>query len=161
MKLTLLIQDRRKISRKISKVWKVRSLMPCPSIGPFKLFWTCSICFGHDQMFWTCFKMWNSVVDLSKPIWTYDKLWMNRPKSWALKQILGSKNYFAKWHLFSSGQIKVPQEWLGFWRADLRYRKVASSNTSRLEAHAGFFRLLMKGIFDCYVLWLFDKKLIF
>jgi hypothetical protein len=33
-----------------------------------------------------------------------------------------------------------------------RYRKVASSNTSRLEAHAGFFRLLMKGIFDPYVL---------
>ena len=32
------------------------------------------------------------------------------------------------------------------------YRKVASSNTSRLEAHAGFFRLLMKGIFDPYVL---------
>ena len=32
------------------------------------------------------------------------------------------------------------------------YRKVASSNMSRLEAHAGFFRLLMKGIFDCYVL---------
>ena len=32
------------------------------------------------------------------------------------------------------------------------YRKVASSNMSRLEAHAGFFRLLMKGIFDPYVL---------
>ena len=32
------------------------------------------------------------------------------------------------------------------------YRKVASSNTSHLEAHAGFFRLLMKGIFDPYVL---------
>ena len=28
------------------------------------------------------------------------------------------------------------------------YRTVASSNTFRLEAHAGFFRLLMKGIFD-------------
>ena len=27
------------------------------------------------------------------------------------------------------------------------YRKVASSNTSRFEAHAGFFRLLMKEIF--------------
>ena len=40
------------------------------------------------------------------------------------------------------------------------YRKVASSNTFRLEAHAGFFRLLMKGIFDPYVLWPFDKKLI-
>ena len=38
--------------------------------------------------------------------------------------------------------------------------KVASSNTTRLEAHAGFFRLLMKGIFDPYVLWPFDKKLI-
>ena len=32
------------------------------------------------------------------------------------------------------------------------YRKVASSNKSRLEANAGFFRLLMKGIFDPYVL---------
>ena len=34
----------------------------------------------------------------------------------------------------------------------LLYRKVASSNTSCLEAHAGFSRLLMKGIFDPYVL---------
>ena len=33
-----------------------------------------------------------------------------------------------------------------------QYPKVASSNTSRLEAHARFFRLLMKGIFDPYVL---------
>ena len=32
------------------------------------------------------------------------------------------------------------------------YRKVVSSNRSRLEAHAAFFRLLMKGIFDSYVL---------
>ena len=31
------------------------------------------------------------------------------------------------------------------------YSKVASSNTSCLEQHAGFFRLLMKGIFDPYV----------
>ena len=29
-----------------------------------------------------------------------------------------------------------------------QYCKDASSNTSRLEAHAGFFRFLMKGIFD-------------
>ena len=41
-----------------------------------------------------------------------------------------------------------------------KYRKVASSNTSRLEAHAGFFRSIMKGILDPYVLWPFDKKLI-
>ena len=31
------------------------------------------------------------------------------------------------------------------------YHKVASSNMSHLEAHAGFFRLLMKGIFNPYV----------
>ena len=35
-----------------------------------------------------------------------------------------------------------------FWK----YRVVASSNTSRLEAHPGIFRLLMKRIFDAYVL---------
>ena len=33
-----------------------------------------------------------------------------------------------------------------------KYRKVVSSNTSRLEAHADFFRLLMKRMFDPYVL---------
>ena len=32
------------------------------------------------------------------------------------------------------------------------YRKVRSTSLSRLEAHAGFFRLLMKGIFGPYVL---------
>ena len=32
------------------------------------------------------------------------------------------------------------------------YRKVKSSNTSRLEAHAGFFKLFIKGIFNPYVL---------
>jgi hypothetical protein len=32
----------------------------------------------------------------------------------------------------------------------IEYCKVASSNKSRLEAYAGFFRLLMKGIFDPY-----------
>ena len=39
-----------------------------------------------------------------------------------------------------------------FWVFFLFNCKVTSSNTSRLEAHAGFFRLLMKGIFDPYVL---------
>ena len=40
------------------------------------------------------------------------------------------------------------------------YRIVKSSNTSCLEAHPGIYGLLMKGIFDAYVLWPFDKKLI-
>ena len=34
----------------------------------------------------------------------------------------------------------------------ITYCKVASPNTSCLEAHAGLFRLLMKGILDPYVL---------
>ena len=42
-----------------------------------------------------------------------------------------------------------------------KYRKVASSNMSRLEPHAWFFRLRMKGIFGPYVQWPFDKKLIY
>ena len=33
-----------------------------------------------------------------------------------------------------------------------KYRKVVISNQSHLEAHAGFFRLLMKGIIDPDVL---------
>ena len=33
------------------------------------------------------------------------------------------------------------------------YRKVASFNTSHLETHVGFFRLLMKGIFDPYIMY--------
>ena len=32
------------------------------------------------------------------------------------------------------------------------YRKVASSSTSRLEAHAGYLRLLMKDVFYPYLL---------
>ena len=36
----------------------------------------------------------------------------------------------------------------------------SSSETSNLEAHAGFLRLFMKGIFDHYVLCPCDKKLI-
>ena len=41
------------------------------------------------------------------------------------------------------------------------YSKIASSNTFRLEAHVGLFRLLMKGILDTYLVWHFDKKLIY
>ena len=36
--------------------------------------------------------------------------------------------------------------------ARIRYRKVASTSPSRFEAHAGLFRLRMKGIFYAYVL---------
>ena len=40
-------------------------------------------------------------------------------------------------------------------------RKVASTSPSNFEAHAGLFRLPMKGIFDAYVLRPFGKKFIF
>ena len=56
--------------------------------------------------------------------------------------------------------MKVPyfcslRELLFFEGVDVEnsiYCKVAVSNTFRTEALAGFFRLLMKGIFDPYVL---------
>ena len=41
---------------------------------------------------------------------------------------------------------------LEIYRNTFIYSKVASFNTSCLEARAGFFRLLMKGIFDPNVL---------
>ena len=40
------------------------------------------------------------------------------------------------------------------------YCKVASYNTPCLKEHESFFRLLMEGILDPYVLSPFDKKLI-
>ena len=40
----------------------------------------------------------------------------------------------------------------GFMGPFMMYRIVASTSPSRIEAHAGLFRSLMKGIFDPYVL---------
>ena len=49
---------------------------------------------------------------------------------------------------------KTPKNWY------FQYCKVASFNTSHFEAHAGIYWLLMKGIFNDYVLRYFYKKLI-
>ena len=49
--------------------------------------------------------------------------------------------------------------WL-FHQIFFTYLYVENNVKSHLKAHAGFFRLFMKGIFDPYVLWPFDKKLI-
>ena len=46
-------------------------------------------------------------------------------------------------------------------KAIWKYRIVASRSTSRLVTCLGLYILLMKGIFGPYVLWPFDKKLIF
>ena len=51
--------------------------------------------------------------------------------------------------------------WLIVWKKRLRYRRVASSNTSRFEAHAGLLRLSVKGIFNAYVRWPFGRNFIF
>ena len=67
--------------------------------------------------------------------------------------------YFAgvkqKSHNVSSNRSRIDLEFTG--GQSVAYRKVASSNTSRLEAHKGIFRLLIYGIF---LLKPFDKKLI-
>ena len=41
------------------------------------------------------------------------------------------------------------------------YCKIVSSNMSHLQADVGIYRLLMKRIFNAYVLWPIGKKLIF
>ena len=63
-------------------------------------------------------------------------------------------------HDLKSPQDKSKECFVGSIFLANMYRKVTSSNTSRLGAHAGFFRFLMKGIFNPYVLWPYDKKLI-
>ena len=40
------------------------------------------------------------------------------------------------------------------------YHKVTSSNTPSLGAQVDFFRLIMEGILDTFVLWPLDKNLI-
>ena len=52
--------------------------------------------------------------------------------------------YFSKKYILSAGRF--------FFTKMFEYSKIASSNMSRLEAHAGFFSSLMKGIFDPLVL---------
>ena len=47
---------------------------------------------------------------------------------------------------------RFPKEFRACMLASLIYRIVASTSPSRIEAHAGIFRSLMKGIFDPYVL---------
>ena len=49
---------------------------------------------------------------------------------------------------------------LSYYSQQFAYQKIANFNTSCLEAHAGIFRLLMKEIFDPYMLRPFNKKLI-
>ena len=51
------------------------------------------------------------------------------------------------------GSVKNPEKIADVvygWSLIYTYRKVGSTSPSRFEAHAGLFRLLMKGIFDPY-----------
>ena len=50
------------------------------------------------------------------------------------------------------GDAEIFKKKIIFFAHEDIYRKIASSNMSRLEAHVGFFRLLMRGIFGPYVL---------
>ena len=79
-------------------------------------------------------------------------LWSQHPVH-ALSIRTGVK-FFIKLHSFTRFYFQ------NFQSLVFGYRKIASSNTSCLEAHAELFRLLIKGIFDPYVLEPFDKMLI-
>ena len=74
-----------------------------------------------------------------------------------------TKRWFLLLHVVVVVVLPTPLAWNGFRMKVLQIRhiwlywKVASSNTSCL---ADFFRLLMKGFFDPYVLWPFVKKFI-
>ena len=52
--------------------------------------------------------------------------------------------------------------WPVHWRGSPlpKYIEATNSNTACLEGHAGFFRLLIKGVFDHNILRPFDKKMI-
>ena len=81
------------------------------------------------------------------------------------------KDKFFQLCIFFHEQISLPQQLLSSQEDESNtqilknltfdYRIVASTSPSRFEAHAGLFRLLMKVIFDAYVLWPFSKKIIF
>ena len=58
---------------------------------------------------------------------------------------LGMRTFFPNPKRFAIIETFSPELW------SIKYCKVGSSNISCLEAHAGFFRLLMKEIFDPYV----------
>ena len=79
--------------------------------------------------------------------WVQQINWLNIPFRPCLSfqqdrtGILGTKNSACPWK----------NSYFFLISFDLVHRKIASSNTSRLEAHAGFFRLLIKRIFDPYI----------
>ena len=45
---------------------------------------------------------------------------------------------------------EIKKNKLGIVQTSINYRKVASSNTSHIEAHAAIYRLLMEVILDAY-----------
>ena len=81
-------------------------------------------------------------------------LWLELGKQIAMYIIIGQRN------IWDSGQInsksKQPKHLKSvnfrWFVIKSNYRKVTSSNTSHLEALAGFYRWLMKWIFDPYEL---------
>ena len=80
------------------------------------------------------------------------------PKSGAVWGLLGSVRPKPGFSIGNRNQCQIlklvwePKPFFAAIDFFFEYRKVMSSNTSCLEAHAGFLRLLMKGIFDSYIL---------
>ena len=103
-------------------------------------------------LFWHC-----TVVGAIKDKWYIN--YMPTSVHWSY----GNTGLLVKIFQIIVGLTALTVAWIRIttWNVENSYRKIASSNTSRLEVHVEFFRLLMKGTFGPYVLWPFDKKLFF
>ena len=78
----------------------------------------------------------------------------------SLERQLDFMTWFVKQYHFGRVFFFFHRFFFGFNRK-LVYRIVASRSTSRLVTCLSLLRFIMKGIFGPYVLWPFDKKLIF
>ena len=79
-------------------------------------------------------------------------LWLELGKQIVMYIYLGSRNIWDLGQINSKRKQPKHLKSVNFRRFVIKsnYHTVTSSNTSLLEAHAGFFRLLMKGIFGPY-----------
>ena len=83
-----------------------------------------------------------------------DAIWLCWNGSIIAKVFLASAvmNYFS---IHLKNQLKKVSQKINI------YRIVTSTSQPRFEAHAGLFKLVMKGIFDVDVLWPFHQKCFF
>ena len=90
----------------------------------------------------------DSFKDVSFHVWFHVKFGIFNVKYYILIQIFYKKIRCLSFLELQKANLVEPCN---------SYRKVAISNTSQLEAHAGFFRLLIKGIYDLCTVTFWQK----